>query len=54
MSIQVKLLENVEGSVELNQNTICVYRLSKGCNSGMSEYVNLEISGDDQLIENLN
>jgi hypothetical protein len=43
----------VEGSVELNHNLLCVYMLSKGCNSGMTEYINLEFSGngkgDDQL-----
>ena len=44
-------------SIELNQNTVCVYELSIGCNSGMSKYINLELSGNDegngQLIEEL-
>jgi hypothetical protein len=35
---------NVEGSVELNQNLLCVHGLSKGFISGMTEYVNLELS----------
>jgi len=46
--IQVSLSENVEGSVELNQNMLCVYGLSKGCNTGITEYVNLENSGNDK------
>ena len=47
------LSEKVKASIELNQNTLCVYNLSKNFNSGMSEHVNLELSrkdkGDDQL-----
>jgi len=50
--IQLRLSENVEGSVELNHITLCVDRLSKGCNTGITEYINLENSGnykgDDQ------
>ena len=46
--IQVSLSENVEGSVELNQNMLCVYGLSKGYNTGRSEYINLESSGNDK------
>ena len=37
----MNLSENIEWSVELNQNTLCTYGLSKGCNSGMTEYINL-------------
>ena len=44
----MSLLRNVEGSVELNHNMLCVYGLSKGCNSGMTEYINLEFSGNDK------
>ena len=44
---------NVEGSVEVNHNMLCVYGLSKGWNSRMTEYIYLELSkkdkGDDQL-----
>ena len=47
------MAEKVEWSVELNQNTLCVYGLSKGRNAGMTEYINLELSvndkGNDQL-----
>jgi hypothetical protein len=46
--IQVSLSEKVEGSVELNQNTLCVYGLSKGRNSGTTVYINLELSGYDK------
>ena len=35
--------ENVKGCVELNQNTLCVYGLSKGYNIGINEYINLEV-----------
>jgi hypothetical protein len=35
-------------SVELNQNTLCVYGLSKGYNTGMTEYINFENSGNDK------
>ena len=38
----MSLSGNVEGSVELNQNMLCEYGLSKGRNSGMTEYINLE------------
>jgi hypothetical protein len=31
--IQLSLSENVEGSVELNQNLLCGYEFSKKCNS---------------------
>jgi hypothetical protein len=47
LGIQVGLPENVEWSVELNRNMLCVYGLSKGRNSGMTEYINLELSGND-------
>ena len=40
----------VKGSVELNQN-MYVCGLSKGCNSGMTEYIHLKFKGDDQLIQ---
>jgi ribonuclease PH len=53
IGIHVSLSENVEGSVELNQNTICVNGSSKGPISGMTEYTTFELSGkakgDDQL-----
>jgi hypothetical protein len=42
----VSLSENVEWIVELNQNTLCVYVFSKGCNTGIIEYINLENSGN--------
>jgi hypothetical protein len=41
----VSLLENVEGSIELNQNTVCVYGLSRGCNVGTT--VNLTSKGQN-------
>ena len=41
----MSLSENVKGSVELNQNTLFVYGLSKGRKSGMTEYINLELPG---------
>ena len=41
------------GNVELHHKMLCVYGLSKGCNSGMTGYINLEFSvidkRDDQL-----
>ena len=53
--ILVSISGNIKGTVELNQNTLCVYGFSKGCSSGMTEYINLELSGndkgDDQLTE---
>jgi hypothetical protein len=33
--------ESIEGNFELNQNTLCVYGLSKGRSSGVTEYINL-------------
>jgi hypothetical protein len=27
---------------------LCVYGLPKGCNIGMTEYINLEFSGNDK------
>jgi hypothetical protein len=45
----VSLSENIEGSVELNQNTLCIYRLSKGHNAGITEYINLENSRNDKV-----
>jgi len=51
--IKISLSLNVEGSVEQNHNILCVYGLSKGCNSGMTKYINSVFSGnnkgDDQL-----
>ena len=48
----MSLLENAEGSVELNQNTLCAYGLSKGRKTRVTEYVNFELAesgkGDDQ------
>jgi hypothetical protein len=35
----VRLSENVERSVGLNQNKLCVYGLSKGCNTEITEYI---------------
>jgi len=45
---QVSLSENVEGRIELNQNPLCLYGLSKGCNTRITEYINLENSGNDK------
>ena len=50
----MNLSKTVEEVVfELNQNTLCIYVLSKGNNSGISGNINLELSGkdkgDDQL-----
>ena len=39
--IKISLSNNVEVIVELNHNMLCVYRFSKGCNSGMTEHINL-------------
>ena len=44
----MSLSGNVEGSVELNQNFLCVYGLSKGCNSANTKYINLKFSGNDK------
>jgi hypothetical protein len=44
----VRLSESFEGSVELNENTLCVYGLSKGCNTGITEYINLKNSGNNK------
>jgi hypothetical protein len=44
----VTFSDNVEGSVELNQNTLCVHRLSKVYNTEITEYINLEISGNNK------
>ena len=46
--LQVKLSENAEGSVELNQNMLCAYMLSKGENSGMTEGIKLELLENDE------
>ena len=46
--IQVSLSENVERTVKLNQITLCVYGLSKGCNTGITEHINSENSGNDE------
>ena len=35
-------------SVELDQNTLYVYRLPKGHNTGITEYIKLENSGNDK------
>ena len=40
--------EKVEGSVEVTQKVLCVYRLSKGRNLGLTEYSNLELSGNNK------
>ena len=44
----MSLLKNAKGSVEINQSMLCVCGLSKGRNSGMTEYINLELSGNDK------
>ena len=43
----MSLFENVEGIVELNQNLLYAYGLSKGWNKRIAEYINLESSGND-------
>ena len=48
--IQVRISENSDGTIELNQNTLCLYRLSKGCKSRMKEYISLKLSGNDKEI----
>ena len=45
---QVSLAEKIEGSVEITQKLLCVYRLSKGRNLGLTEYSNLELSGNNK------
>ena len=48
---------NVGGRIEPNHHMLCVYGLSKGCNPGMTEYINLEFSndeGNDQLTKKVN
>ena len=42
------LSENIEGSVELNRSMLCVYGLSKGYNTGITECINLENCGNDK------
>ena len=44
----MSLSDNVEGIVELNQTTLCICRLSKGYNTGIAEYINLENSGNNR------
>ena len=44
----MSLSENAEWSVELNQNTLCVYGLSKGYNTGITEHINLENTGNEK------
>ena len=44
--IHVNLPANVDGSVELNQNMLCVYGFLNGYNSGMTEHTNLELQPD--------
>ena len=46
--IQVRISQNVERRVKLNINTLFVYSLLKGRTSGMTEYINLEFSGNDK------
>jgi len=43
----VRFSEKVEGSVELTQKVLCVYRLSKD-GLGLTEYSNLELSGNNK------
>ena len=50
----MSLSGNVEGSVELNQNRLCAYGLSKGFNAGISECINLEDSGNNKEIHATN
>ena len=40
--------KKVEGIIELIQNTLCVYGLSQRCNTRITEYINLERSGNDK------
>ena len=42
------LPENFEGSFELNQSTLCLCGLSKGYNTGITEYINLKNRGNDK------
>ena len=46
LGIQMSLSENIERPLELNQNMFCEYGLSKKCNSGMTENISLENSGN--------
>ena len=39
--IQLSLSEDIEGSVEPDQNILCLYGLSKGYNTGIIEHNNL-------------
>ena len=44
----MSISEIVEMRVELNQNTLCVYGLSKGYNTEITEYINMKKSGNDK------
>jgi hypothetical protein len=46
--IKVSLSEIVKGSVYLNRKMFCVCGLSKGIESGIVEYINWELSGNDK------
>ena len=48
MFTKMNLSVNVEGIFELNHCILCLYGLLKGCSSGMTEYINLEFSGNDK------
>ena len=43
----MSLLVNFEDTVELNKNTLRACGWSKGVSQGMTEYINLELSGND-------
>ena len=44
----MNLLQNLEGNVGLNKTTLCANELSNRRNSGMTECVNLKLSGNDE------
>jgi hypothetical protein len=50
---KVDLSLNVERRVELNQDTLCVYGFSKGRTPGMTECMNLGLSGNDEGYDQL-
>ena len=45
-AIKMVLSGNIGGSFPLDQNMLCVNGLSKGCNSRITEYINLQFTGN--------
>ena len=52
-SIQVSFSQNVKGSVQINQCTLCACGLSNRCNSKTTKYTYLVFSGNNKCHDQL-